>query len=102
MPSPAEPCQVPRLRAGLTVGFGIALARYRKAAGLSQEALAFRCGRHPTYVSQLERAVKSPTLDTLEVLARALDVEPFVLVRAAQNSAKDGGVTPKARRPGVR
>jgi len=45
------------------------LAEVRREAELSQEELAFECDLHPTYISQLERGLKSPTVRTLVVLA---------------------------------
>lgn len=43
-------------------------------AKLSQEALAQRAGVCVSYVSMLERGLRSPPLDTLESLAKALRV----------------------------
>ena len=45
--------------------FGNALQRLRKKHDLSQEELAFRVGIHRTYISQLERGLKSPSLRTI-------------------------------------
>lgn len=44
----------------------------RKARGWSQEELAERAHIHRTFVSQIERATKSSTIDTVEKIARAL------------------------------
>jgi len=44
----------------------------RKEEGMSQEALAFESGYHPTYISQLERGKKSPSLRAIVRLAGAL------------------------------
>ncbi|WP_149194393.1 helix-turn-helix domain-containing protein [Luteimonas suaedae] len=49
--------------------------RYRSAYGLSQEKLAELASFHRTYVSQLERCVTNITIDGLERLAVALDVD---------------------------
>ena len=38
-------------------------------AGLTQEALAEKAGLHGSYISQLERGVKSATLETLECIS---------------------------------
>lgn len=46
----------------------------RKAKGWSQEELADRAGIHRTFVSQIERATKRSTIDTVEKLAKALGV----------------------------
>lgn len=48
---------------------------------MSQEALAAKAGLDRTYVSQLERGLKSPTLTSLEKLAECLGIEPEMLVR---------------------
>jgi transcriptional regulator with XRE-family HTH domain len=54
--------------------FAAWLREQRQAAGLSQEQLAAKAGLHRTYISQLERGIKSPTLDVLAALAVALDM----------------------------
>jgi transcriptional regulator with XRE-family HTH domain len=56
------------------------LRRLRITAGISQEALADRCGLHRTEISLLERAGREPRLTTIVKLARALDVEPVELL----------------------
>jgi transcriptional regulator with XRE-family HTH domain len=63
---------------------GRVLAEQRRRVGLSQEALAYRCKLHPTYISQLERGLKSPTIRVLITLSAALDVRPSDLLRAAE------------------
>lgn len=50
------------------------IRRLRKARGWSQEELADRAERHRTFISQIERSTKSPTLDTVERIATALQV----------------------------
>lgn len=62
------------------------LKRYREAAGLSQEALAFECGLHRTYVSGVERGVRNPTVVVLERLAQPLEIEPWRLLLVQETS----------------
>lgn len=50
------------------------LKKYRKEAGLSQEALALECGLHRTYVSGVERGVRNPTVVVLEQIAKPLGI----------------------------
>jgi transcriptional regulator with XRE-family HTH domain len=47
----------------------------RKAAGLSQEALGERADLHPTYVGSVERGERNVSIDNMERLADALDVD---------------------------
>jgi transcriptional regulator with XRE-family HTH domain len=49
--------------------------RLRKEKGLSQEQLAFETGLHRTYISGVERAVRNPTVLSIEKIAMALGVE---------------------------
>lgn len=60
------------------------LRRVRLAVGLSQEALADQCGLHRTYIGAVERGERNVTLQTLEKIARALDVDPLDLLQAPQ------------------
>ena len=55
--------------------FGDVLRRLRNEAGLSQEELAHRCDLHRTYISMLERGLKSPSLGVVVRLAEELGVE---------------------------
>jgi transcriptional regulator with XRE-family HTH domain len=56
------------------------LVARRRAAGLSQEALGFRCDLHRTEVSLLERARREPRLSTIVRLARGLGIRPAELL----------------------
>jgi transcriptional regulator with XRE-family HTH domain len=58
------------------------LRRLRKKQGLSQEELAYRANIDRTYVSSIERGVYAVTIDILDRLARALDVEAWELLRS--------------------
>ena len=51
------------------------LRELRQAKGVSQEALGELAGLHRTYVSQVERAVNNVSLDNLDRLATALEVD---------------------------
>ena len=53
--------------------FGQVLREIRKGRGMSQEELAFKSGYHPTYIGQLERGLKSPSLRTIMCLAGTLN-----------------------------
>lgn len=53
----------------------------RHRAGLSQERLAHITGYDRNYIGKLEREENAPTLDTLEALAAALQVEVELLIR---------------------
>lgn len=67
---------------------GKVLAERRLEAKLSQEALAAMCDVHATYVSQLERGLKSPTVRTLRTIARALRVPAAELLTQAEQQYK--------------
>jgi transcriptional regulator with XRE-family HTH domain len=54
----------------------------RKARGMSQEALALECGMKRSYVSDMERGTRNPSIKAVARLAKALKVEPDVLIRA--------------------
>lgn len=53
---------------------GITLAEVRKAQGLTQETLSRKSGVARVTIARLETRKSSPTLQTLEKLARALGV----------------------------
>ncbi|WP_179215955.1 helix-turn-helix domain-containing protein [Paenibacillus sp. MY03] len=58
----------------ISILIGDKLRSLRQQQGLSQESLAFRAGITPTYLGQVERAEKSPTLETLEKIVSSLGI----------------------------
>lgn len=52
--------------------FACNLCRCRQRAGISQEELGLRASLHRTEVSQLERGLRIPRIDTLVKLAASL------------------------------
>lgn len=53
---------------------------YRVAKGMTQEALAEAADIAPSYVSMIERAEKTPALETLIDIANALEVSADMLL----------------------
>jgi transcriptional regulator with XRE-family HTH domain len=64
--------------------FGQAIRKHRLQLSLSQEDLAFRAGVHRTYISQIERGIKSPTLKIMWVLAKALETPMHEILRETE------------------
>jgi len=58
---------------------GIAIKTKRCALGISQETLAERAGLHRTYVSDVERGARNPSIGSVEKLARALQISVSTL-----------------------
>lgn len=61
--------------------FPAALREARTEKGISQEELAARAGLHRTYISQVERGLKSPSLRSLSQIATALEMPLWALIK---------------------
>ena len=57
----------------------------RVAKRISQEALGERAGIHRTYVSQLERGMKSPTIVILQRIAKALEIQASEILKRMED-----------------
>lgn len=68
---------------------GQVIQRHRLAKGLSQEALAERAELHRNHVSYVERGLRSPTVDVLVRVGKALGVPAWELLRQAQQSCSE-------------
>lgn len=53
---------------------GTRIKAYRQRAGLTQEALAFHADMHVSFISEIERGLKKPSIESLEKLLFALNV----------------------------
>src|SRR5947208_7394356 len=84
------------------MSLGAQLRQARLQAGLTQEELSFRAAVDRSYVSQLERDLKSPTVDMLLRLCRALDTSAARIAAAAepgQGAAAGRATFPPLRSP---
>ncbi len=73
----------------IQITFGKILRRYRLQQKLSQEKLAELASLDRTYISQIERGLKSPSFKTLIALAQALHVNASILVSDVENDLKN-------------
>lgn len=62
---------------------GANVRRYRKLAGISQEELSHRTGIKRSYISDLERGTRNPTVRAVGKVAKALEIEPAELLRVS-------------------
>ncbi len=69
--------------------FSSALKKIRKSKGFSQEDFSLLSSR--TYVSALERNMKSPTLNKVDDLAGVLGVHPLTLLALSYLETTDSG-----------
>ncbi len=74
------PVRSHRQPSAAVVEFGQRVRHQREHLGISQEALADRCGLHWTFVGQVERGKRSIRLDNILKLADGLGIEPGDLV----------------------
>ena len=59
---------------------GANVRRYRKLRGMTQEELALEVGMERSYISDLERCTRNPSVRALGRLAEALSVSPMQLL----------------------
>jgi transcriptional regulator with XRE-family HTH domain len=64
----------------LLTRFATNVRKLREKKKLSQKALADKVGISVSYVSMLERGQRSPPLETIEKMAKALGVPPAALL----------------------
>jgi CheY-like chemotaxis protein len=64
---------------------GMAIKTERCVLGFSQEELAERAGLHRTYVSDVERGARNPSIASIEKLAQALKLSVSALFQRAGN-----------------
>ena len=74
----------------LRQAFAKALKTFRTARGLTQEDFSDVSSR--TYLSTLERGLKSPTIDKLQALAKVLNVHPVTILVLSYINAEDSPV----------
>ena len=59
--------------------FGRNVKKYRTALGISQEDFAAKCGMHRTYISAIECYRRSISLENIQRIADALEIETYKL-----------------------
>ena len=64
----------------LALIFGANVRRVRREQGVTLEALAHDVGLAYTYLGQIERGQRNPTLDVVERIAAVLKVQPLNLL----------------------
>jgi transcriptional regulator with XRE-family HTH domain len=72
----------------VSAAFGRVLREQRATAGVSQEQLALNADVDRTFVSQMERGIRQPTLTTLFKLSKALEIQPSTLVSRTEKQLR--------------
>lgn len=79
----------------MNVGRAIRTCRAHK--NLTQAALASRCALSESYLSLIESGKRDPTLSTLEVVARGLEIPLSMLVFLAADSDELSAMSPEVK-----
>ena len=78
----------------ITEVFASNLKFYRNKIGISQTEFADKAGLHRTYISSIECGKRSISLDNIQKIAEALDIETYLLFidnKEKQEPKKAGG-----------
>lgn len=67
--------------------FGANVKFYRYQNDLTQEQLAEKCDLSTRYISDIENANGNVSLDTLEIIAKALNIESYILIKPSKHQA---------------
>lgn len=73
-------------QSSLNANLGVAIKRARSNLGISQLELAHRSGLQRSYVSDLERGARNPTVGSVQKIANALQVPVGKLFEVADTS----------------
>ena len=68
------------------LAFNIKYYRYQNNS--SQEKLAEMCSLSPRYITDIERGKHSPTILKIEEIARALNIEPYILFQNVKRNVQ--------------
>jgi ribosome-binding protein aMBF1 (putative translation factor) len=85
-------------RAKIDRRFGSLLRARREDRGLTQAELADLCGMRVSEVSQIEAGLRSLTLLSLYVLARALNISASRLISQLEKDVRGKAATPRKRK----
>ena len=66
---------------------------YRNKIGLSQQHFAEIAGLHRTYISAVECGKRSISLDNIQKIADALQIDTYLLFIEQENDISNGGET---------
>ncbi len=80
--------QCPAMAGDMKSALAARLRDARRQAKLSQEELAEKVGRSVEGISNIERGINVPALDTLIDICRALSISAAVLIEELQSPAK--------------
>ncbi len=64
--------------------FGKILKKVRLEKGFTQERLAQESDCHTTYISQIERGLKNPSILVVFRIAQALGIQPHTLILSTE------------------
>jgi len=67
------------------------MRKYRKKAKLTQEKLAEMCSTDFRYIGQIETGNRCPSLEYVERIAAALNIEPYLLFY--EDKSKGGDIS---------
>lgn len=83
-------------RKTLARAFGRVLKHERCKTGFSQERLAFAAEINRTYPSKIESGIRSPTIEVIFALSKALGLAPSALMRKTSEflASRDKSVAP--------
>lgn len=66
--------------------FATNVKKYRQEKGISQEGLAELSGLHRTYISAVERERRNISIENIEHIAKALNVDPALLFASTEDN----------------
>ncbi len=73
------------------------MKRYRKDSKLSQMSLAERCDTSTSYIGEIEIGKKFPSVEMIQKIAAALEVQPFQLFMQESDICAQNGVSLERR-----
>ena len=76
--------------------FGTNLRKFRNELGISQEKFAEMCGLHRTYISDIERFQRSISLENIQKIADALNIETYKLFLEENRGGEKNDTTKKS------